>query len=95
MSGKPDRTDVQSLRRFLRMVNHFAKFLPRLSEETEVLRKLTEKDAEWCWLQSRTDAVDRVKEMIVSAPVLAYYDVNKPMIFQCDASQNGLTINNN
>ena len=88
--GMPDPTDVQSLRRFLGMVNYLAKFLPRLSEETEVLRKLTEKDAEWCWLQSHTDAVAHVKEMIVSAPVLAYYDVNKPVVIQCDASQSGL-----
>ena len=86
----PDPTDVQSLRRFLGMVNYLAKFLPRLSEETEVLRKLTDKDAEWCWLQSYADAVTRVKEMIVSAPVLAYYDVKKPVVIQCDASQSGL-----
>ena len=88
--GMPDPTDVQSLRRFLGMVNYLAKFLPRLSEETEVLRKLTEKDVEWCWLQSHTDAVVHIKEMIVSAPVLAYYDVNKPVVIQCDASQSGL-----
>ena len=86
----PDPTDVQSLRRFLGMVNYLSKFLQRLSEETEVLRKLTEKDAEWCWLQSHTDAVAHVKEMIVSAPVLAYYDVNKPVVTQCDASKSGL-----
>jgi len=35
----PDPTDLQSLRRFLGMVN--SKFLPLLSEETEVLRNLT------------------------------------------------------
>ena len=74
--GMPDPTDVQSLRRFLGMVNYLTKFLPRLSEETEVLRKLTEKDAEWSWLPSHADAVAHVTEMIVSAPVLAYYDVN-------------------
>ena len=76
----PDPTDVQSLRRFLGMVNYLAKFLPRLSEKTEVLRKLTESDAEWCWLPVHADAVARIKEMIVSAPVLAYYDVNKPVL---------------
>ena len=88
--GMPDPTDVQSLRRFLGMVNYLSKFLPRLSEETEVLKKLTEKDAEWCWLQSHTYAVVHVKERIVSASVLAYYDVNKPVVIQCDASQSGL-----
>lgn len=34
----PDLIDVQSLRRFLGMVNYLAKFVPRLSEDTEVLR---------------------------------------------------------
>ena len=44
--GMTDPTDVQSLRRFLGMVNYLAKFLRSLSEETEVLKKLTEKDDE-------------------------------------------------
>ena len=86
IEGMADPTDVQSLRSFLGMVNYLAKFLPRLSEETEVLGKLTEKDDEWCWLQSHADAVARVKEMIVSAPVLAYYEVKKSVVIQCDAS---------
>ena len=86
----PDPTDVHSLRRFLGMVNYLAKFLLRLSDETEVLRKLTERDAEWCWLPAYADALARVKEMIVTAPVLAYYDVSKPVVIQCDASQTGL-----
>ena len=86
----PDPTDAQSLRRFLGMVNYLAKFLPRLSEETEVLRKLREKDAQWCWFPAHAQAVARVKEMIISAPVLAYYDVTKPVVIQCDASKSGL-----
>ena len=86
----PDPTDVKSLRRFLGMVNYLAKFLPRLSDETELLRKLTEKDSEWCWFPAHADAVAHVKEMIVTAPVLAYYYVSKPVVIQCDASQNGL-----
>ena len=86
----PHPTDVQSLRRFLGMVTYLAKFLPCLSDETEVLRKLTEKDAKWCWLTTHKDAVGRMQRMISTAPVLAYYDVTKPVIIQCDASQTGL-----
>ena len=86
----PDPTDVHYLCRFLGMVNYLAKFLPCLSDETEVLRKLTERDAEWCWLPAHADALAHVKEMIVTAPVLAYYDVSKPVVIQCDASQTGL-----
>ena len=86
----PYPTDAQSLRRFLGMVNYLDKFLPRLSEETEVLRKLTEKDTQWCWFPTHAQAVARVKEMIISAPVLAYYDVTKPVVIQCDMSKSGL-----
>ena len=85
-----DPTDAQSLRRFLGMVNYLAKFVPRLSEETEVLRKLTEKDAQWCWFPTHARVVARIKEMIISAPVLAYYDVTKPVVIQCDAYKSGL-----
>ena len=86
----PDPTDVHSLHPFLGMVNYLAKFLPRLSDETEVLRKLTERGAEWCWLPAHADAVARVKEMIVTALVLAYCDVSKPVVIQCDAFQTRL-----
>ena len=59
----PDPTDAQSLHSLLGMVNYLAKFLPRLSEQTEVLRKLTEKNAQWCWFPVHAQAVARVKEM--------------------------------
>ena len=90
ISDMPHPTNVQSLRRFLGMVNYLAKFLPCLSDETEVLRKLTEKDAEWCWLTAHEEAMARIQRMISTAPVLAYYDVTKPVTIQCDASQFGL-----
>ncbi len=90
INDMPHPKDVQSLRRFLCMINYLDKFLPGLSDETEVLRKLTEKDAEWCWLKAHEEAVVRIQRMISTAPVLAYYDVTKPVTIQCDASQTGL-----
>ena len=90
ISNMPHPTDVQSLRRFLGMINYLAKFLPRLSDETEVLRKLAEKDADWYWLTAHEEAMMRIQRMISTAPVLAYYDVTKPVTIQCDASQTGL-----
>ena len=86
----PEPTDASSLRRYLGMVNYLAKFLPRLTDETEVLRRLLDKDAEWCWLPAHAKAVSRIKAMMITAPVLAYYNVKKPVTIQCDASQSGL-----
>ena len=30
--------------------------------------------------------------LVLSAPVLAYYDVTKPVVIQCDASKSGLGV---
>ena len=38
------------------------------------MRKLTEKDSQWNWFPAHAQALARVKEMIMSAAVLAYYD---------------------
>ena len=37
----------EELQRFLGMINYLGKFLPNLSENTENLRKLLEKDTKW------------------------------------------------
>ncbi|CAB4012906.1 Hypothetical predicted protein [Paramuricea clavata] len=68
----PFPTDVQSLRRFLGMVTYLARCLPCVSDETKVLRKLTEKDAEQCWLIAHKESVVRIQRLISIAPVLAY-----------------------
>ena len=37
----------KELQRFLGMINYLGKFVPNLSENTENLRNLSEKNAEW------------------------------------------------
>jgi transposase InsO family protein len=76
--------------RFLGMVQYCAKFLPRLSEVTEPLRRLTDKDAEWKWDNDHEIAFEKVKKMMTTTPVLAYYDSKKEVVIQCDASQSGI-----
>ncbi|XP_035690003.1 uncharacterized protein K02A2.6-like [Branchiostoma floridae] len=82
--------DLRSLQRFLGMVNYLAKFLPHLSDVCEPLRRLTDKDAVWVWLETHDQAVKEVKKLVTAQPVLQYYDVEKEVTIQGDASDKGL-----
>ena len=86
----PEPEDLPALKRFLGMVTYLSKFTPHLSEMTEPLRRLEDKDVEFQWLEQHAVAMATVKKFLTEAPVLKYYDVSKPVTVQCDASQSGL-----
>ena len=86
----PTPADKQSLQRLLGMITYLSKFLPNLSEVTEPLRRLLDKDVEWHWDDSHKEALNRVKHLITREPVLSYFDNAKEVTLQCDASESGL-----
>ena len=86
----PEPGDAKAVQRLLGSVNYLAKFVPHLSDILEPLRRLMDKDTEWCWLHIHQEAFDRMKKALTSTPVLQYYDVKKPVCIQCDASDGGL-----
>ena len=58
------------MQRFLGMVNYPGKFLPKLSDASALLRKLLEKDVEWCFDTPQMKAVQELKEMVTINPFL-------------------------
>ena len=44
----------------------------------------------WHWGDHQQKAFDKVKKMISSSPVLSFFDSNKEITIQCDASQSGI-----
>jgi len=60
---KPSPTDAASLQRFLGMVNYLSKFVPKLSDHTELLRTLTVKGAEWRWLPEHEKSCQQLKSL--------------------------------
>ena len=71
-------------------VNYLSKFLPKLADGMEPIRRLTRKDVQWRWTQVEEKALQEVKKLVTEAPVLSYYDPSSELTIQCDASQRGL-----
>ncbi|KXJ69880.1 hypothetical protein RP20_CCG025541 [Aedes albopictus] len=82
--------DVPSLLRFLGMITYLTNYLPSLASVAEPLRRLTNKHEPWSWNQEQQQSFDQLKQMVTSAPVLRYFDVQKDVVIQCDSSSVGL-----
>ena len=63
----------------LTVVTYLIKFLPQLSTVCEPLWLLTDKDSVFDWLPQQEEALQQIKKLISTAPVLRYYDVNLPV----------------
>ena len=74
----------------LGMVQYLAEFLPKLSEMTQPLRVLTNKDSEFCWNSSQSKAFKAIKQAVSATPVLRYYRLADEVTVPCDASKDGL-----
>ena len=71
-------------------INYLSKFLPRLSDALEPLRKLTSPDVEWFWTDIHDSVVRQVKVLVTRAPVLKFFHSTENLALQSDASYKGM-----
>ena len=86
----PIPTDKKGVQRLLGSVTYLSRFLSRLSDVAEPLRRLTDKQAHFEWRDDHTDTLNEIRKMLTTAPVLKYYNVKEEVTIQCDASEKGL-----
>ena len=86
----PKPEDKEDVQRLLWLINYARKFIPNLSELTAPLRELLVKNKLWQWGKSQNQSFERIIELLVSKKCLAYYDVQKPVKIQVDASKSGV-----
>ena len=99
---KPDTSKIEAvlqipapdcrakLETFLGLVNYLGKFTQNLSEVTHPLRSLLQKDTEFVWDEPQNRAFELVKKIITETPVLRYFDPQKQLVLETDASKHGL-----
>ena len=61
------------------MVTYLAKFMPHLSQMTEPLRRLEDKNVEFQWLDQHFIAMNTIMKLLTEVPVHCYYIVSKPI----------------
>ena len=86
----PRPTDKAGVQRLLGMLNYVGKFVPNMSDLTPPLRVLQHKETEWHWFERQERSFVAIKETLIAAPVLAFYDPKQELTLQVDASSTGV-----
>ena len=86
----PPPTDKKELQTLLGMITYLSRFAPQLSEITKPMRDLLKDETEFIWDVQQNSALQRIKDIITSQPVLAFFDPKKEVRLEVDASKFGL-----
>jgi hypothetical protein len=80
----------KEVKRFLGMINHLSIFIPNVSQINAPLRELVKHDVLWHWDRPQREAFNQLKQLLIKAPVMQYFDPSKKIVIQTDASKSGL-----
>ena len=82
----PPPTNVKTIRSFLGHAGFYRRFIKDFSKITKPLCNLLEKDTVFLFDDACLTAFERLKEKLITAPVLIVPDWNEPFEIMCDSS---------
>ena len=91
----PVLTNIKELQSFLGSVNYLSKFIPYLSTHRKPLQDLLKHssvDAEFLWLDTHTEAFNKLKTAICKDITLKYFDSSLPIYIECDANKKDIGV---
>lgn len=82
----PEPSTVRQLRVFIGAIRYYRRFIPAFLRIATPLIALTKKGSRFTWTDDCQRSFDMLKDQLTTIPLLAYPDMNKPMILYTDAS---------
>jgi hypothetical protein len=77
---------VIELKSFPNLCTYYIKFVKGFSQLTAPLTDLTKKGA-FIWIEKAQEKFEKMKQVMISRPVLALLDFTQPFFLKCDASE--------
>ena len=86
----PTPRNLTEVRSFVGLCAYYRRFVPDFSTITKPLFDLTKKDQEFVWGEDQQKAMETMKKLLTSAPILGYPRPDAPFVLDCDASNVGI-----
>ena len=86
----PEPQNISELRSFLGLINFVSKFVPNCVEILHPLNNLLKKNVPFIWSEAQIKAFNEIKRKISEAVLLNFYDPNKKLFMENDASEYGV-----
>lgn len=82
----PPPETVKQLKGFLGLTSYYRKFIENYAEIAYPMNQLLKKNSTFKWSTTVNEAFNKLKEKLISPPLLAYPDFEKPFLIATDAS---------
>lgn len=79
-------SSVKAVRAFIGFANFYRIFIPQFSDIAGPLLELTKKDVIFRWSETCSEAFEKIKELLITAPILAHFDPDKETLLEADSS---------
>lgn len=82
--------NVHETRQFVGLSSYFRKFIKNFAVIAKPLTRLTRKNEPWVWSDEQDEAFERIKNALITRPVLALFKQGAETELHTDASVHGL-----
>ena len=91
LQNMPTPTNAQEVRSLLGMANYSSKYIRNYATITSPLRELTKKNVRFSWTEIHHNAFTELKDALIAAPMMGYFDISKSTTITVDASPVGIS----